>query len=309
MLINVLILVAIVGNSYLVLRSFRSLSRKLSQINSRLVKNEALTKLLSDTALRVESISNIQMLQLLSQSELKYHLAFTSHSARFETLSQFVEGIHAQILKPSRITLTLAKSDLENISVPLLEKLKQSGIEICQTEDLGPGKKLIPLLSTQDLPIIVVDDDLILAPDLTLQLMIQHSMYPKSIIASRAHLITRTETGDLLPYSQWKKQVTDYNGPQADLFATSGAGTLFPKNALHPDVLDTNLYRELAFYTDDLWWHIHARRNGTVVRRIPGLRELVFLPGSQEAALWNTGNKVRNDENISLLINRFGEFF
>jgi hypothetical protein len=110
-------------------------------------------------------------------------------------------------------------------------------------------------------------------------------------------------------FEQWDKQWSDSSGPSADLFATSGAGTLFTKEMLHEDALNEKLFTELSLHTDDLWWYFQARRIGVNVRRVPGARELNFIPDTQEVGLWRTGNKDRNELNLMKLIDKYGKPF
>jgi len=224
------------------------------------------------------------------------------------SLSKVLDSISKQVLQPSKVILALTDSDKDLLTDQQRKFLDDHSVSIVISRDLGPGKKLIPALRNQSQPIIVIDDDIALPSDLTLQLMTQHHLYKDSIIASRAHRIIRDESGALLPYSRWEKHVS-INGPAEELFATSGAGTLFPIGSLHLDVLDEDLYLKLAFHTDDLWWHVHARRKGTLTRRIPGARDLEFIEDTQTSGLWNTGNKERNDENVAKLIAAFGDVF
>ncbi len=90
-----------------------------------------------------------------------------------------------------------------------------------------------------------------------------------------------------------------------DLFATSGAGTLYKADFFHEDVTDEKLNSELAFHTDDLWWFIQSKRVGTKTKRLPGQSVLNYIDGTQEIGLWNNGNKERNDLNLKALMKRY----
>jgi hypothetical protein len=154
-----------------------------------------------------------------------------------------------------------------------IKSLELGGIlKINPCSDLGPGKKLIPTLKAEDsLPIIVVDDDLIFETDLTLKLMIQHHLSPNSVIASRVHKIEIESDGKLSSYSKWRKNYALSDGPASDLFATSGAGTLYKKEFFHKDVMDEATYKDLCFHTDDLWWYVQSKRVGVKISAYLGL--------------------------------------
>jgi hypothetical protein len=90
-----------------------------------------------------------------------------------------------------------------------------------------------------------------------------------------------------------------------NFLATSGAGTLFKAEHFHSDVLDVEAYKDLSFYTDDLWWFVQSRRVGTKVKRLPGISELNYIEGTQDEGLWLSGNQTRNDENLAKLWSKY----
>ena len=291
---------------FYLIRSLRAIGRKISGLQRSIKENKSDIQRAQSGLLLLQSALNLNVLPALKEKDWNYTLAFTSHAKRFNTLARFIEQLDGQILKPAKTILTLARDDLAKLDMSTREMIARCGVQILEVEDLGPGKKLIPLLKNQCEPIIVVDDDLILPLDLTLQLMVQHFSYPKAIIASRAHQVLRDDSGNIQEFSNWPKNVVEINGPSAQLLPTSGAGTLFPNGALSEKALDESRYKDLAFHTDDLWWYFHARAKGTLIRRIPGERKLEFIENTQEEGLWNTGNKARNDTNLKKLISYYG---
>lgn len=233
-------------------------------------------------------------------------VSLTSHPERFDTLSQTLNSLLAQRLIAKKIYLNIAQDDISKLPAYVNDFASSGLININACENLGPGKKLIPTLKLEKaLPIIVVDDDLIFDTDLTLKLMIVHHLSPGTIIASRVHKITHTPEGEISAYSKWQKNYSLSTGPSMDLFATSGAGTLYKADFFHTDVTDEKTYSELAFHTDDLWWFIQSKRVGTKTKRLPGQSVLNYIDGTQEIGLWNNGNKERNDLNLRALIKRY----
>jgi hypothetical protein len=233
-------------------------------------------------------------------------VSLTSYPERFDTLSQTLNSLLAQRLIAKKIYLNIAQEDMSKLPASVKDFASSGLININACENLGPGKKLIPTLKLEkNLPIIVVDDDLIFDTDLTLKLMIVHHLSPGTIIASRVHKITHTPEGEVSAYSKWQKNYSLSNGPSMDLFATSGAGTLYKAEFFHEDVTDEKTYSELAFHTDDLWWFIQSKRVGTKTKRLPGQSVLNYIDGTQEIGLWNNGNKERNDLNLKTLIKRY----
>jgi hypothetical protein len=233
-------------------------------------------------------------------------ISLTSHPTRFNTLNQTLNSLLAQRLIAKNIYLNIAQEDLGKLPDSVKDLASSGLIKINTCENLGPGKKLIPTLKLErSLPIIVVDDDLIFETDLTLKLMIAHHLSPGTIIASRVHKIIHTPEGKISAYINWQKNYSLSDGPSMDLFATSGAGTLYKAEFFHSDVTDEKTYKELAFHTDDLWWFIQSKRVGIKTKRLLGQSILNFIDGTQDDGLWNSGNKERNDLNLKALIERY----
>ena len=275
------------------------------------------------TKYHVEVMENINMLRASGRDTLLTHLAIpstkefknvswdhvislTSHPARFSTLDQSLKQLLDQHLIPKKVYLNIAEADMGKLP-DSVKQLESGGIlKINSCSDLGPGKKLIPTLKLEEtLPIIVVDDDLVFESDLTLKLMVQHHLTPKNVVASRVHEIIFEANGDVAPYSKWVKNYSLSNGPGSNLFATSGAGTLYKKEFFHKDVMDEATYKELCFHTDDLWWHIQSKRIGVKTKRMPGFSVLNFIDGTQEVGLWQSGNQDRNDPNLKGLLKKY----
>ena len=294
-------------------RSLRTIGSKVTEV---LVQGRALEKKIASSEKKLHADSgavlaklNLLNLQIpgMAVKDFNYILSLTSHPARFDALALALPELKKQVLQPTEIILNIAHHDMNQLPQSVRDLAASGYIVINECADLGPGKKLIPTLKRYPgVPVIAIDDDLLLSPDLTLQLMLEHYLYPGSIIASRVHRVTYAQDGLLEPFSAWEKASDSLLGPSFDLMATSGAGTLFPAGALHEDALDEARYCELAFHTDDLWWYFQGRRNGTPVRRLPGHRALEFIPETQEVGLWQTGNKDRNDINFAKLVQEIG---
>ena len=247
--------------------------------------------------------------QLVAIKRSEFIISFTSVTNRFKTLPLVVESLTRQELPANEIHLNLAHQDFSDLPSSIRATLEQSKVKVFSVDDWGPAKKLIPTLQRSDLPVICVDDDLVYEPTLTKHLLIQAQLFPNNVIASRTHKITKNRDGQIAAYSDWRKQYSKTNGPSPDLFATSGAGTLLKRDFFYKDVFDFDLYKELAFYCDDLWWYFQTIRNGVAVRRVPGAWPLNFIPGTQEQGLWRTGNKERNEVILQNLLKKYGKPF
>jgi hypothetical protein len=298
------ILVLQVFAVYYLIRTARNLGSKATKNHKVIMENISQIR---------SAASGILLNQLLIPDSKEFKavnwehvVSLTSHPERFNTLSQTLNSLLAQRLIAKNIYLNIAQEDLSNLPNSVKDLAFSGLIKINTCENLGPGKKLIPTLKLErSLPIIVVDDDLIFETDLTLKLMIAHHLSPGTIIASRVHKIIHTPEGKISAYINWQKNYSLSDGPSVDLFATSGAGTLYKAEFFHSDVTDEKTYKELAFHTDDLWWFIQSKRVGIKTKRLLGQSILNFIDGTQDDGLWNSGNKERNDLNLKALIERY----
>ena len=301
------LLVAIIGLQIAIFLYLRRMARNLG--------TKATTqhqRVLSELKYLRASTSNSLLNQVLPATDglrdfnWDHVIALTSYGARLQTLELALRGILKQRLVPKKVFLLLAQQDFDSLPSSVKELANSSNIEIQITEDLGPGKKLIPILASHpNLPIITFDDDLIYPTDLTLRLMIQHHLNPDCIIANRVHKVKYLENGAPAPYETWERNYSLGDGPDLNFLATSGAGTLFKAEHFHSDVLDSEAYKNLSFYTDDLWWFVQSRRVGTKVKRLPGISELNYIEGTQDEGLWLSGNQTRNDENLAKLWSKY----
>ena len=308
-LISVIALVTLALLLYAV-RSLRIIGSKLSSLQSQQSKGfKEIERQISGQGQFLKRITQLQALPLVTSKshDWKFVVSLTSHAPRFHALAEVLHSLQSQVLQPQSIHLNIAHDEINKLPAEVTELATTGYITIVATDDLGPAKKLIPtLVSQKEIPIIVIDDDLEFDPELFLHLMVQHYLYPKAVIASRVHQVTTNVKGDINPFTQWNKQYTESDGPAADLMPTSGAGTLYPPESLHPDAASADLYRTLSNYTDDLWWYFQGRRNGTLVRRISGFSDLNFIDATQEAGLWKNGNQDRNESNLLNLVQEYG---
>ena len=295
--------------AYLV-RGSRQLGTKLSKLQSSNSKNfkeiEEMLAAQGKSAKRSEQLLYLPFIQG-KDPDWKFEVSVTSHPARFAALATALNSLKTQILQPHAINVFIAEADMAVLpdSIKQFEKSGYITIESC--EDLGSGKKLIPALSKQGKhPIITIDDDLYFDNELFLHLMINHYLYPEAIIAARVHRLSVSESGDVLPFSNWHKHYDHSEGPATDLMPTTGAGTLFPPKVMHEDVSDVSLYTKLSHNTDDLWWYFQARRKGTLIRRLSGMDHLNFIESTQEVGLWKNGNQDRNEVNLKALLTQYG---
>jgi len=299
-----IILVLQIFSLYYLIRTARNLGSKATKYHGELLENINI--------LRASGRNNLLThLSIPSGKEFKsiswdHVISLTSHPARFSTIDQSLKQLLGQRLIPKKVYLNIAEADIDKLPKSVRDLESEGVLKINSCSDLGPGKKLIPTLKLEEnLPIIVVDDDLVFETDLTLKLMVQHHLSPNNIVASRVHKIIFEANNNVSSYGKWIKNYSLSNGPASDLFATSGAGTLYKKEFFHKDVMDEATYKDLCFHTDDLWWYVQSKRIGVKTKRLPGFSVLNFIDGTQEDGLWRSGNKDRNDPNLKALLNKY----
>lgn len=309
-LLNVIISALSILLLVYIVRSTRELGTKLSKHQSANAKSfKALHEEFRTQEQYAKRRQPLSYLPLVvgQGADWKFDVCVTSHPQRFEALGKSLHSLKTQILQPQNIFVFIAHSDMSALPSSIKELESSEYIKVIACDDLGSGKKLIPALGKQGkYPLITIDDDLIFDNDLFLYLMIEHYLYPNSIIAARVHKVIENETRQVQSFSQWHKHFDLSEGPAAEFMPTSGAGTLFPANSLHKDASNAELYSKLSHNTDDLWWYFQARRAGTLIRRLYGFDQLNFIDATQEVGLWKNGNQERNEMNLNLLLGEYG---
>ena len=178
---NVLLLVVLLvtaGTSLYVVRSLRIIGNKITEV---LAQGRNIEKKLAQTqkSLHSDSAQILGKLNLLNleipgmkERDFNFILSVTSHPARFDALALALPEFKKQVLQPTEVVVNIARSDMTQLPQSIRDLATKGEIILNECNDLGPGKKLIPTLKMYpSLPIIAIDDDLVLTPDLTLQLL------------------------------------------------------------------------------------------------------------------------------------------
>lgn len=239
-------------------------------------------------------------------------ISLTSYPARIATTHLTIDSLLKQTCKPQKILLWLAESQFPTQEAELPRALlaqKAQGLEIRWCEDTLSYKKLIPALQHYPYDILVTaDDDELYDENWLLQLLIEHLLYPDSIICHRAHKILLDSGGNVKPYSDWPKEIASTAAAYSHLFTGCG-GVLYPPGSLHADVLKQDTFMTLCPHGDDLWLWTMALINGTTIRLVPNSRfKIEHIPGTQANALWKDNvYKGRNDSMLAALLKTYPE--
>lgn len=243
-------------------------------------------------------------------------VSLTSYPERINSVYIPIESMLNQTVKADKIILWLAKEEFPNLYKDLpanLLELQKFGlyIEWCDENLKSHKKYYYALQKFPDDIIITIDDDLIYDKYLIEILLDSYKKFPRAISAMRVHLITAEEKNKdkIAPYRTWIKEYNKwFQEPSMQLFATTGAGTLFPPYSLSKKVFDKKMILENCLYADDIWLKIMQVLIKTPVVLANRYQPLSYIDGTQENALWKSNvidNK--NDLQLNNLLNEYNE--
>ena len=201
-------------------------------------------------------------------------VSMTSFPAAISYAAQAVQSLLDGSVLPDKLVLYLTVSQFGESGVPrsLLELAERNPVfEIRNYDrDIRSYRKLIPALS--DFPeavIVTVDDDVAYHKHMLRDLLRLHEQLPQAVLAHRAK---RMKPG--LPYCKWskyrwysfllKKLHVGFRNIQ-----TGVGGVLYPPHSLKPEMLDEELFTQIAPTTDDIWFWAAAVANGTPIVPVP----------------------------------------
>ncbi len=195
-------------------------------------------------------------------------ISFTSFLPRLDSLHYVVRSLLQQSIKPDRIILYLGEDVIPEDLPDSLRKMKRYGLEIeFRKDNLKSHKKYYYAMSENPNAIIVtVDDDLIYPSNMLALLLDAYKDYSDCVIAARVHKMTFDQNGNIRPYKEWDYEYTKPSSPSKCLFATGGAGCLYPPHLLDDSLLDATLINQLCLNADDVWLKFMEIRNNVKVK-------------------------------------------
>lgn len=211
-------------------------------------------------------------------------VALTSFPERISYVHKTLYSLFNQDYKPNVIILSLATTQFPNLENDLpreIIELQELGLKIeWVDEDIRSYKKLVPIIERYPNDIIVTADDDLYYPSYWLKALIEsYNTNPDEI---HCHLVTRLKKDEKHVRNVQKRDeyidTASFNNK-----ILGGSGTLYPRGALHKDVLKREVFLELAPTSDDVWFWAMALRNGTKIRWIKGtMKRLYYVEYSQE---------------------------
>ena len=250
------------------------------------------------------------------RGEQKIIASLTSYPPRIATVHLAIRSLLAQRTLPDLVVLWLCTKDFPNHEADLPQDLLNilaRDVQIRWVDrDLKPHKKYYwAFQEFRDDVVITFDDDLLYKNTLITELLDAHKEHPGCICASRTHLITFDKDGKINPYSEWiyeapTKHSALVGQPRMDLFATTGAGTLFLPSLLPQETYNASAIEESCINADDIWLKtMQIIANIPVVASTPN-QELEYIPESQHVALWHSNiNEGDNDMYFTRLLSLY----
>ena len=231
-------------------------------------------------------------------------VSLTSFPPRFATLALTLKCLLAQSVRSDAIILWIAREDMAKLPADVLA-LQSLGVSIRACDDLGPYKKIVPLLEADaDCFVVTADDDNCYPPDWLETLVKGQIDHPGAIVCHTARVIAMDDGGMPKPYRQWPRAVT---GEENRLLPTGFGGVLYPPGSLSPEVTDRALFQQLSPTADDLWLKWMSARCMTGVHLVRQGGPLFEWPGSQRVNLVRTNIGMGgNDTQVRALADRYG---
>lgn len=261
-------------------------------------------------------------------------LAVISERLRF--LPDVLDRILQQSLEPSRVYVWISEEPflldegvtLDDLPPSVIERAEDgtTPLEVRQVENIGPHRKLLPLLREvyhdPDPPLIATADDDVLYPSTWLETMVSAYRRSDCAVTFRARRI-RTAGARLAPYETWPlvpegQEVISYR-----LFSTGRDGLLIHPHFLHEDALG-DAFRELCPSRSDAWINASLLAGRTPQLKLSTARvlpdetlppagrdgrfpELLDVePSSTAPNTLHTHNRDVNDEYLSRTFEHFG---
>lgn len=239
----------------------------------------------------------------LIKNQRKCIISLTSYPRRYEKLPQVLDSLLNQTIKASKIVLTLTKDDAEKLTPEIKAYINSDKVELLiAKEDIKPHKKYFYAMQKyQDYAVITVDDDFIYSNTMVETLLNGYWKHPNCVIARRVHKMLKDKNGKLKPYSQWVYECKTMTGPSSELFATGGAGALYPPNILNLSEKNLPLIKETMNADDVYLKHVETGKGIKVVFVKDKADKPISDDVTQSLALYKTNCHGGNDKYIKNL--------
>lgn len=243
-------------------------------------------------------------------------VSMTSFPAAISYAAQAIRSILNGSVLPDKLVLYLTFSQFGESGIPEeLKSLSESNpvFEIRNYDrDIRSYRKLIPaLIDFPEAIIVTVDDDVAYHRHMLRDLLRLHAKYPHAVLA---HRVRHIKLGR--PYRKWKKYrwysfLLRRIHQNFTNLQTGVGGVLYPPHSLKSDMLDVDLFTEIAPCTDDIWFWAAGVANGFPVIPVPfGRNKPHDLEKPKEISLKMFNFKGKIDNNalvLNAIIERYPE--
>ncbi|MCQ2596888.1 MAG: hypothetical protein MJ181_03490 [Treponema sp.] len=237
-------------------------------------------------------------------------VVLTSYGTRINELQYTLYSLITQTVKPIKIVVYIAENDFENIPLSIL-RFEKYGVEFHKTEDLKSYKKLLPaLVEYPQYNLVTADDDLFYPKKWLENLYNEHMKYPEDVVCQQYIEITYDK--NIKNFKNWIINPKSHKSLRT-MCQLGGSGTLYPRNSLYKDICDYELIKELAPYSDDIWFYFMCLLNGTKIRQVSNswktlryvnvYREYGIVEGKTLTQINVAGGK--NDEQFRKILNHY----
>ena len=302
------------------LKEMGSYSRKkYIELASMEFYKKQLQKLYSTKEVRPNSLSFVEYLKKVSQRKrsnpkIDFVISLTSYPSRINSVHLTVQSLINQTLKPKKIILYLAKQQFvrqEEDLPPQLRNLQKShtNFEVrFVDDDIRPHKKYFySMQEFKEIPVVIVDDDMIYDRDLCKYLIESYRKWPNCVSCTRANLMTFNQKGLPRIYAAWPmnyRLLLDI--PSFQLLPTGVGGVLYPPKSLPAETFDIEKIKNECIDGDDLWLKFMTLKNGIKSVCIKEKITNREIPDSQNTALWKKNvNENKNDITIQKILEGF----
>ncbi len=255
--------------------------------------------------LRLSSIPGAKLVDA-NKERLPLVVSLTSIESRLKSLHLVIRSLLTQTHLPEKIVLWL-NHDLKSRLPENLSRLRSDIFDIRYTDLQCSHKKLIHSLEEYpDKVIVTCDDDLMYRKNWLHLLYTNHLSHPDCIIGNTTLHINFDKDGMVLPSKQWRYPEANAVNKKA-IVAIGAWGILYPPGSLNDQVMDSQLFLQLAPYSDDFWFKAMGQLNGTLTLQAKNRpKEPIPIAGTQKISLKkiNLGQE-KNDRQWKALSDHF----
>ncbi len=201
-------------------------------------------------------------------------VSLTSFPAAIPYAADAVLSILKGYTLPDKIVLYLTLSQFIDKRIPdeLVQLSKDYPIfEIRNYDkDIRSYRKLIPaLIDFPEAIIVTIDDDVAYHKNMLRDLLQLHEQIPNAILAHRAKRMKPNK-----PYKKWKKYrwyhfLTQKIHSDFRNIQTGVGGVLYPPHSLKEEMMNVELFTQIAPTTDDIWFWAAGVANNIPVVPVP----------------------------------------